>query len=231
MMKNKVLEFAITRHYFEDSIKFGFDYFKFTLDNLSSSSPEIREEWKSLLNQHYCRSLSSKKAIAKLDKWFMDFVKKNESLDWLEIGALLGRNTLADLFYKIYKYVDDKTYWMLLGYCYTNSYLAFDEKFILKLLFTSKRQHKEYLMNEEERNQYDLLPNEVTIYRGCSVKEIESGDFRLSWTLNKDVAIFFANEYRSNKHLICDVVELVVKKESLLGYFNERQEEEVIYIS
>ena len=78
-MKNKVLEFAITRHYFEDSIKFGFDYFKFTLDNLSSSSPEIREEWKSLLNQHYCRSLSSKKAIAKLDKWFIDFVKKNES--------------------------------------------------------------------------------------------------------------------------------------------------------
>jgi hypothetical protein len=230
MMKNKVLEFAITRHYFEDSIKFGFDYFKFTLDNLSSSSPEIREEWKSLLNQHYCRSLSSKNAIAKLDKWFIDFVKKNESLDWFETGALLGRNTLADLFFKIHKHLDDKSYWILLGNCYTNSYMGFDDTFILKLLFTSKREHREFLMNEEERKQFELLPEELKIYRGCSKAEIESKKYRFSWTLNKDVANFFANEYYRNEGVDCGILELVVKKECLLAYFIGRQEEEVLYI-
>lgn len=231
MMKNKVLEFAITRHYFEDSNKFGLDYFKIVFDNLSPTSKEIGDEWCQLLNQHYERKLSAKKAIDKLDRWFIDKVIKNEIDDWTNVATLLGRNTLADLFFKIHKHLDDKSYWILLGNCYTNSYIGFDDTFILKLLFTSKRQHREFMMNEEERKQFELLPEELKIYRGCSKAEIESKKYRFSWTLNKDVADFFANEYYRNEGVDCGILELVVKKECLLAYFNGRQEEEVIYIS
>lgn len=231
MMKNKVLEFAITRHYFEDSIRFGFDYFKFVFDNLIPTFKDIREDWSHLLNQHYSRELSAKKAIEKLDKWFINLVKKKEIDDWLDIATLLGRNTLADLFFKIHKHLDDKSYWMLLGKCYTNSYIGFEETIILKYFFISTRKHREFIMNEDERKQFELLPEQLTIYRGCSKAEINSKKYRFSWTLNRDVAKFFANEYHRNAGVECDILELIVKKENLLAYFNDKEEEEVIYIT
>jgi hypothetical protein len=230
-MKNEILEFANVRHFFEDSINFSFDYFKFNLENLFYSKLDIRTEWENLLYQHLNKKISAKKAIDKLDKWFLELVITEKIDDWVSVGALLGRNTLADLFFKIHTIVDDKTYWMLLGNCYTNSYLGFEEKFIQKTLFLSKRSHREFMMDEDERKCLDLLPSELTIYRGCSLAEIESEKFRYSWTLNKDIANFFANEYRRNKHIKCGVVEKVVNKERLLAYFNGREEDEVIYIS
>lgn len=230
-MKKEILEFAYTRHYFEDSIKFGFDYFKMNMENFVSKPKVIREEWNHILNEHYSQKLSAKKAIEKLDKWFVELVKKNKIDDWISTSALLGRNTLANLFFKIHLHVDDKSYWMLLGDCYTGSYIGFYDSTILKLLFTSKRKHREFMMNENERKYFELLPEELTIYRGCSKTEIESKKYRFSWTLNKDVANFYAFEYYRNKGVECDIIELVVKKECLLAYLNCRQDEEVIYIT
>ena len=43
-------------------------------------------------------------------------------------------------------------------------------------------------MDKDKRRVYDELPDVVMIYRGMSVKEFNSGDFRLSWTLDKNIA-------------------------------------------
>jgi hypothetical protein len=230
-METEILEFACVRHYFEDSINLGFNHFISVLEVSKFCEQDIKIEWKSLIEQHINKKITAKKAIEKIDKWFLDLVADNKIEDWNHLGVLLGSNTLADLFFKIYKQVDDKTYWKLLGYCYTNSYLGFDEKFLLKLLFTSKKPFREFLMNKEDKNLFDTFPEELTIYRGCSLSEIESKDYRFSWTLSKDVANFFAFEYHRNKNTECGVVELTVKKEKLLAYFNGRQEEEIIFLS
>lgn len=61
-------------------------------------------------------------------------------------------------------------------------------------MFSSKRGGKESIMDKDKRRVYDELPDVVMIYRGMSVKEFNSGDFRLSWTLDKNIAEEFKKE-------------------------------------
>ncbi|MEC5167232.1 hypothetical protein RCH18_002984 [Flavobacterium sp. PL11] len=85
-------------------------------------------------------------------------------------------------------------------------------------------------MSEEERIFFENLPETVTIYRGCSLKEIKSNNFRFSWSLDKNVADFFAFDYNKNLKIKSNIVVRTVSKNSLIAYFNGRDEQEVIYI-
>ncbi|MDA8377237.1 MAG: hypothetical protein M0Z50_09295 [Planctomycetia bacterium] len=40
-----------------------------------------------------------------------------------------------------------------------------------------------------------MRKNQITAYRGCSICEIENGEFGHSWTLDKEVAHFFADAH------------------------------------
>ena len=89
----------------------------------------------------------------------------------------------------------------------------------------------ENLMTEKEYNDYLNLPDTLTIYRGCSLEELEEGDgvpMGISWSLNKITAEFFA--YRYGGDGMC-VVEAVINKNSVRYYSNDRSEEEVIIFS
>lgn len=88
-------------------------------------------------------------------------------------------------------------------------------------------------MTKQELKIYNSLPENITIYRGMTVAELESGDFGISWTLSKECAEFFAFKYgrnfsTENKPKV--VHQLEVLKVEILAYFHERNEQEVIYI-
>jgi len=88
-------------------------------------------------------------------------------------------------------------------------------------------------MSKREQKYLSILPEDLTIFRGMTVQEFESGDFGVSWTLKKDVAEFFAYTYGRNQatsHLPKMVHELHVKKSDIIAYFGERKEYEVIYV-
>ena len=60
----------------------------------------------------------------------------------------------------------DQDYWHYLG-CSTYIKSSFGKtSLILKLSLTSKRPHREYMMDETERAEFTTLPDEFTIYRG-----------------------------------------------------------------
>ena len=94
------------------------------------------------------------------------------------------------------------------------------------------------MLNAKERKLYDSLPKTITIYRGCHKNEAEPvwkyrgkfyPDFHLSWTLNRDVAEFFA--FRG-KHFAKEdgrVYSIRIKKDQMLALFLDRSEYEVIY--
>jgi hypothetical protein len=124
----------------------------------------------------------------------------------------------------------DEVYWKLLGNAYQDSDFAFENMKYIKSFMLSKRPKRESIMNEEEQLFFNNLPNEVIIYRGCSLNEIESKQYRYSWSLDKEVACFFAFKYHRNDGIECGVIEKKVSKNSLLAYFNDRAEAEVIYV-
>ena len=82
----------------------------------------------------------------------------------------------------------------------------------------------EYLMDKEEMAIYNALPDEVTVYRGVTSNNL-SGTEALSWTLNPEVAEWFANRFESIKGR---VYVAKINKNDIFAYFDSRSECEVI---
>ncbi|MCT4006869.1 hypothetical protein HZQ22_16050 [Elizabethkingia anophelis] len=123
----------------------------------------------------------------------------------------------------------DEEYWQNLIIAYQLQY--YDPNLphgILKSLFSSKRGGKESIMDKDKRRVYDGLPDVVTIYRGMSVKEFNSGDFRLSWTLDKNIA----EEFKERSELLYGqksmVHELKIDKAKILAYLNDEEQEVIV---
>jgi hypothetical protein len=124
-------------------------------------------------------------------------------------------------------------YWSTLRKTYSICDDLYSYKSEIKQAFSSNEPYRNTLMSKKELNYLTALPEILTIYRGMTVKEFESGEFGVSWTLKKDVAEFFAYKYRRNfstGHLPKMVHELKVNKSNIIAYFGERQEYEIIYI-
>lgn len=138
------------------------------------------------------------------------------------------KNELMAVFMKYQDTFTDEEYWRELKYVYTlQDYMQLPYE-IYKVVFNSKRSNKELLMQEEERIFLDQLPEIITIYRGGALKESKTG-YGVSWTLNKSIAQQFVDR---KKYLVKDemvVHQLEIPKSKVVAYFNERQEEEIIY--
>lgn len=89
------------------------------------------------------------------------------------------------------------------------------------------------LADKKSQKFYNDLPDVVTIYRGCTKAEAESGNYGISWTTDKNVAEFFAHEYirrdtdngvvmeaQISKSLICAVILGRDEKEVVIPYAN-----------
>lgn len=142
-----------------------------------------------------------------------------------------------DKIFYLYKYKDkfktDVEFTQYLSSAYTSSSNTYLYRQELKELFTSKRIIPEHLMNEEDLNYFKKLPHEFTIYRGMSKEEFNSKDFGFSWTLDRKIANFFANDYIHNYNKINEsglIYETRVQKKNVIAFFDERKEKEIIYI-
>ena len=79
------------------------------------------------------------------------------------------------------------------------------------------------LMDEEEYELFQSLDNVVTVYRGVTSYNAENVE-ALSWTLNREVAEWFAHRYGENGAVYAAQVE----KGNIYAVFLGRNEEEVI---
>lgn len=137
------------------------------------------------------------------------------------------------LFKSLVPMLSNKGYWYALGKAYTTcdcvDSISIAEK---RRLFYDTRPHNEYLMTNDERRYLDARAKKVTLYRAMSINERESGDFGVSWTLNKAVAEFYAFKYqgyephRQEEERV--VHSLTVDKNNLIAYFKGTKE--VVYV-
>jgi len=174
----------------------------------------------------------------KLKKWHYDLINNNEkSIDWDKIIFSANPNNLQEIIELHQDKMSDEVYWKIIAHSYTSSNLGHSKNDIISHYLNNKRPNKHFLMNEDERNFLNELPDQITIYRGCSKKEINSKKIRYSWTLDKKVAEFFAYEYinlsltnsiEKDKSEF-DVIEKVINKSEVIAYFNGREESEILY--
>lgn len=79
-----------------------------------------------------------------------------------------------------------------------------------------------YLMDEKEKEFYNDLPNNLTLYRGVSK---DRNPYGLSYTTNFDKAEWFSKRFTKTEDYI---ITLEVKKEDCLCYINSRDEQEIV---
>lgn len=179
-----------------------------------------------------------KLTLKKLSKWHNDLLDANsESIDWDTVIFSANPNNLQEIIDLHSSKMSDEVYWKTIAHCYTSSNLGHSENDIIEQYLNSPRPNRHFLMDEDERKFLADLPEEITIYRGCSKKEINSNEIRYSWTLDRKVAEFFAFEYVNiglnlsfNKvKSDFDVVEKTINKSEVIAYFNCREESEIIY--
>lgn len=92
-----------------------------------------------------------------------------------------------------------------------------------RLLAMFRAADPKLLMDEQERNRLDGLEDTVTVYRGVRSARSD-GISAMSWTLDKDTAVWFANRYgRQGK-----VYEAKIEKKHIHALFLGRNESEVI---
>lgn len=131
------------------------------------------------------------------------------------------------------KFENDSEYWQELRSAYT---LSVNTRFLqkeIRELFSSKRENKTALMNDSEIKELSKLPEKITVYRGMTVEEKESGEFGISWSLKKEVAEIFSLTYAHNYHSVDlpkTVLELEINKSDVIAYFLDRQEKEILYL-
>lgn len=87
-----------------------------------------------------------------------------------------------------------------------------------------KEADKKILMDEEEYEYWESLPEEITLYRGVSRGRKKYG---LSWTDNIETAKWFQIRF-ANQENQGELLKVVVSKKHCLCYFNGRNENEIV---
>jgi hypothetical protein len=78
-------------------------------------------------------------------------------------------------------------------------------------------------MEPEEQEVFDGLPEDVTIYRGCT----KQGEDGFSWTLDKGKAEWFATRFSLGG---AQLLEAKVPKDAILAYLGRRGESEIVVL-
>lgn len=153
----------------------------------------------------------------------------SEPIDGLPIGV-----TIFQIFLSLKPILKGKLYWKTLREAYTMSDNLFNYRYDLRAAFMSEEEYRDSLMSIKELVILNNLPEKVKIYRGVTTDEIESKIFGISWSLRKEVAEFFAFKYRRNydtSSSLRTVIEIEVDKSEIIAYFQDREEEEIVYLS
>lgn len=157
-------------------------------------------------------------------------IKTIKLVDEILFGPGVSSFNRFDTFLSIRDKLHGELYWYALRFAYQDSDNLFGNP-LIKSAFTENEPCRESMMNVRERKYLAALPDQITIYRGMTVSEFESGCWGVSWTLKKKVAQNFTGTTRNfeTNHLPKTIHQISTAKDSIIAYFNGRKEYEVIY--
>lgn len=241
-----LFDFRTLVDYLKNEKRLGDTYNKQFLQNMIQSEYKLFNTpyFDKIVDQYVNNEQSADYLISESNKWVIEQLDTvDDNFDWTDLTNLFSDSCYDDDLISEYivRYshkMTDKQYWYLIGQCYITTNLPHSDMDTVLGFINTDRANREYMMSEEDRKYFDNLPAEVIIYRGCSVKEIESGEFRISWTLDRSIAEYFAYEYINPNFETSlekdkdqyNVIQKVVLKSELIAYFSDRNEFEILYI-
>jgi hypothetical protein len=112
-------------------------------------------------------------------------------------------------------------YWKLVGRVWTDSENIWQHAKIWRHIWSTTDSGRAAAMDDEEQKTLAALPNTVTIYRGT---EYPRNRRPLSWTLDQEKALWFANRFAKSGYLLTGEIQ----KKDILAVILGRKESEVV---
>jgi hypothetical protein len=165
-----------------------------------------------------------------IDNHLIQLLRLEKEIDYDEIRMALGMHELFPIGYAIRDIITPKQYWNLVGSSYMGGGLSKYKLEELIQIFNEPIPHRENLMSSEDLQKFKMLPHSIVIYRGCSEREAYSNQLRISWSLDKNVAVKFAKRTKQLYQIDSIVLEKTITKEKAVAFFSGRQEKEIIYL-
>lgn len=145
--------------------------------------------------------------------------------DWHRVVFLHERPWRIDAFSRHASQMTDEQYWSLLGQIYTDSENVAENFELWGAMLCAARPQREAMMAEQEHAVLKALPAEVEVFRG----DIRRTPSDYSWTLDRDVAHWFAERTARMENRRCALVLTGrLCKEDVLAYKDNRSEKEII---
>lgn len=142
--------------------------------------------------------------------------------NWTLYIYLHERPYRLSAFSEIENNLRDTEYWSLLGSIYSDSENIWQMLTEWEDLLSSPRPSRQSFMSEDDLAKFNALPESMTIYRGFNGRGTESG---LSWTLNKEQAVWFARRFDLPDGQVAVGSAL---KSDVIGYLGSRNEDEIV---
>jgi hypothetical protein len=148
--------------------------------------------------------------------------------DWDSLVWLYTRPFRMDALYKlihVHKVPLDRL-WPLVASIWTDSenIRRYSEEW--REIWSYPTRHRKRVMTTEERARLRNLPQKIEVWRGV---RNENGVKGFSWTLNRDIAAWYARRF-SRQHEVPVLAKGRVKKRHVLAYFERRGEEELVIL-
>jgi len=168
-----------------------------------------------LINERYKQKLNALEIARKESNWERVIYIHERPYRWeaLEcVSTFLEKERLAQMFADVW--IDSENIWQ-------------HQEVIGDLINQVKdTELKDCLMSEDDYLRYQLLPKTVEVYRGC----LDHNQQGLSWTLDKEKAIWFAQRFQ-REGITPMVLSGRVNKSDILFYTDGRSESEVVVVS
>lgn len=155
--------------------------------------------------------------------------------DWRTFVALHERYDRLPALLKVvyvHEVTDPEKVWPLVGWVWTDNdnVWQFNDEWrevwsLDDLDNTFVVEQQELVMDEEERALLAAMPDTLTVYRGTPKPDLNGEG--MSWTLNRDKAVWFAKRFREDGDDVTVITGTVAKRD-VLAYFTGRNEDEIV---
>jgi hypothetical protein len=151
--------------------------------------------------------------------------KARKEKDWHTVIWLHERPYRVEALKQITSLISNREYWELLGMVFTDTENFWQHSRDWAELLSSARPHRYQFMTEEEQAEFAELPETLEIYRGFNGY---GKKLSWSWTLDKNIAWFFAHRLSRLNGKPPTVATGTVSKQNVIGFLGRRSETEIV---
>lgn len=144
--------------------------------------------------------------------------------DWPHYVWLHERPYRLDAFLAVEWQMSDAEYWALLGDVWCDSENIREHPEEWPELLHADRGDRRLIMRDDEREEFDALPDTLTIWQGCT----DQRDDGWSWTLDEGKAQWFANRFAMFEKAEPRLRKATCRKSDVVAYLTRRGESEIL---